>query len=66
MTDELISLLERECSYLMHGVKAVDLATLRQRIQKLFIELMKDTEFNPEAAKHMVRYMKNFWRHVLC
>ena len=55
MRDELILLLERECNYLMHGVKAMDLATLRQRIQKLFIELMKDPELNPEAAKHMVR-----------
>jgi hypothetical protein len=59
MTDELISLLERECNYLMHGIKATDLATLRQRIQKLFIELMKDPEFNPEAAKHVVREEKN-------
>ena len=55
MTDELISLLERECNYLMHGMKATDLTTLRQRIQKLFIELMKDPEFNPAAAKHVVR-----------
>lgn len=55
MTNELISLFERECNSLMHGVKAKDLATLRQRTQKLFIELMKDPGFNPEAAKHVVR-----------
>ncbi|XP_021923748.1 IQ and ubiquitin-like domain-containing protein isoform X4 [Zootermopsis nevadensis] len=53
LTNELISLFERECNSLMHGVKAKDLATLRQRTQKLFIELMKDPEFNPEAAKHV-------------
>jgi hypothetical protein len=54
MTKELISLFERECSCLLHGVKAKNLASLRQRSQKQFIELMKNPEFNPEAAKHMV------------
>jgi polyhydroxyalkanoate synthesis regulator phasin len=55
MTNELISLFDRESNSLMHGVKVKDLATLRQRTQKLFTELMKDPEFNPEAAKHLVR-----------
>jgi hypothetical protein len=54
MTNELISLFERECNFLLHGVKSKDLASLRQRTQKRFIELMKNPEFNPEAAKHMV------------
>ncbi|KAJ4444808.1 hypothetical protein ANN_06605 [Periplaneta americana] len=54
MTNELISLFERECNCLLRGVKTKDLCTLRQRTQKLFIELMKDPEFNPEAAKHII------------
>jgi hypothetical protein len=54
VTKELISLFERECSCLLHGVNAKDLASLRQRSQKCFIELMKNPEFNPEAAKHTV------------
>jgi hypothetical protein len=54
MTNELISLFERECNCLLHGVKSKDLASLRQRTQKHFIELMKNPEFNPEAAKHTV------------
>lgn len=54
MTNELISLFERECNCLLHGVKSEDLDSLRQRIQKSFIELMKNPEFNPEAAKHTV------------
>ncbi|PSN34770.1 IQ and ubiquitin-like domain-containing protein, partial [Blattella germanica] len=54
MTNELISLFEREVNCLVRGVKAKDLILLRLRTQKLFIELMKDPEFNPEAAKHTV------------
>ncbi|XP_033610345.1 IQ and ubiquitin-like domain-containing protein, partial [Cryptotermes secundus] len=56
MTNELISLFERECNCLLHGVKSEDLDSLRQRTQKSFIELMKNPEFNPEAAKHTVAY----------
>jgi hypothetical protein len=54
ITNELISLFEREYNCLLHGVKSKDLASLRQRTQKHFIELMKNPDFNPEAAKHTV------------
>ena len=54
MTNELIHLFEREVNCLARGIKPQDLAMLRKRTQKLFIELMKDPEFNPEAVKHVV------------
>ncbi|KAJ9595629.1 hypothetical protein L9F63_013181 [Diploptera punctata] len=66
MTNELISLFEREVNCLVRGVRPQDLALLRKRTQKLFLELMKDPEFNPEAAKHVSDWLGNQEDAYLC
>ncbi|EDV24503.1 uncharacterized protein TRIADDRAFT_25964, partial [Trichoplax adhaerens] len=51
LTREIVELTDREADLLTRGVKEENLEGLRKRICTLFLEYVKNPEFNPEAAR---------------
>ncbi|CAF1071317.1 unnamed protein product [Brachionus calyciflorus] len=53
LTQEIISLIDREADLLMRGIKEDNLVGLRKRIVSLFLQYIKNPQFNPSAARHL-------------
>ena len=53
LTQEIISLIDREADLLMRGIKEENINGLRKRIASLFLQYIKSPQFNPAAAKHL-------------
>lgn len=53
LTDDIISLLERELDLMQRSVGGASLDGLRKRINTLLLQFIKTPEFNPEVAKHL-------------
>lgn len=53
LTQEIISLIDREADLLMRGIKEENIIGLRKRISSLFLQYIKSPQFNPAAAKHL-------------
>lgn len=53
LTDDIISLLERELDLMQRSVGGASLDGLRKRINTLLLQFIKKPEFNPEVAKHL-------------
>jgi hypothetical protein len=53
LTQEIISLIDREADLLMRGIKEENLNGLRKRIVTLFLQYIKTPQFNPAVAKHL-------------
>lgn len=51
LTDDIISLVEREVDLMKRGVRSENLDGLRKRISTLVLHFIKTPEFNPEVAK---------------
>ena len=51
MSDELLTLVEREEEMVKRGVKASNLAGIRQRILTKFLQLVRSPEHNPEISR---------------
>lgn len=52
LTQEIISLIDREADLLMRGIKEENIQGLRKRIATMFFQYIKTPQFNPAAAKH--------------
>ncbi|XP_034238645.1 IQ and ubiquitin-like domain-containing protein [Thrips palmi] len=53
LAPELVSLLDREHHILLREIKHGNIDTLRDRINYLFLEYIKDPSVNPEARKYL-------------
>ena len=53
LTQDIISLIDREADLLMRGTKEENIQGLRKRISGLFLQYIKSPQFNPAAAKHL-------------
>lgn len=51
-TAELVRLINRELDLLRRGRGAQAMVNLRKRISALYLDLMGDEQFNPEASKY--------------
>ena len=51
MSDELLTLVEREEEMVKRGVKAANLAGIRQRILTKFLQLVRSPDHNPEISR---------------
>ena len=51
MSEELLTLVEREEEMVKRGVKASNLAGIRQRILTKFLQLVRSPDHNPEIAR---------------
>ena len=64
MSEELLTLVEREEEMVKRGVKAPNLAGIRQRILTKFLQLVRSPDHNPEIARFekvkMTRKKYNF------
>jgi len=53
LTQDIISLIDREADLLMRGIKDENLQGLRKRISSLFLQYIKTPQFNPAIARHL-------------
>ncbi|XP_041795735.1 IQ and ubiquitin-like domain-containing protein [Chelmon rostratus] len=51
LTRDIVDLIDREVDLMTRGVKAANLAGLRERISTLFLQYIKTPAFNPEVAR---------------
>ena len=51
LADELLTLVEREEEMVKRGVKAPNLAGIRQRILTKFLQLVRSPDHNPEITR---------------
>jgi hypothetical protein len=64
LTQEIISLIDREADLLMRGIKEENLIGLRKRVTTLFLQYIKTPQFNPAISKHL-KVINNYIRIML-
>ena len=66
LTQDIISLIDREADLLMRGIKDENLQGLRKRISSLFLQYIKTPQFNPAIARHLkVKREINFFPKLI-
>eukprot|EP00039_Didymoeca_costata_P008103 m.108082 g.108082 ORF g.108082 m.108082 type:complete len:626 (+) comp13949_c0_seq7:239-2116(+) len=56
LTNEIVSLLNREAELMLRKTKAQNLAGLRKRIRNLFLEFCEEPAFNPMAERYLDKH----------